>query len=677
MPYKIVHRSSGKWCVVNSQSGDERGCHNSRQQALAQLRALYVHVPDARKDIELEDLLDEMPEMLEKATKKESDGEHPSSHYLVVEDAQSPLTWHLRVRNAAGDLDHRLMGAAWAALHGGYRGNTYGGPNKETAIAKLRRLYASEDMPVPGEGKALDDDMDEKQYPYLSEAVLAPSGPTSFDEFDQMMTAQEQADKIWNLNGVFRRIIDNIVYSMDVKDKVAALSSAVEDYAGRLKQLSSDTVDEMKAAMGFKKAQVKQENGMDFYAKDYAFVPNPELPSTWKLRLSESPGKITVAQLGRAAAALSPGGFRGNRVEIPASALSAIKRRIRYEYQKLGVPPAKIPPSVREDTSKQGFMVWKDGEIYRWLAVYSNYFRDDDFPAEILSQKAHVAFHQAVEDGLFDYPELWHWHKPGTRFGKAEHLSYVDGFALAAGTIDKGHEDEAEALMGVPFELGVSHGMPLKWIVRNAADPTVIDFYVSTEISVLPKEAAANKHTGFVLLGHQETDPMPLTAKQRDYFKLILSEDQLASLEKNLQDESEIAAQVEGRDSKETSDPPAETEPPAGVPVTSEGVAEAVAAVMEPLVKVMSGLNERLNGLEAQLKELQVSETTRIAKAAESTPRASIEELIRQRVFGNVEAKVAKDAPLASQAPQETEPLKEPISGVGWLDGIIRGGTTG
>jgi len=41
------------------------------------------------------------------------------------------------------------MGAAWAALHGGYRGNTYDGPGKQDAISKLRSLYEREKMPVP------------------------------------------------------------------------------------------------------------------------------------------------------------------------------------------------------------------------------------------------------------------------------------------------------------------------------------------------------------------------------------------------------------------------------------------------------------------------------------------------------------------------------------------------
>jgi hypothetical protein len=69
--------------------------------------------------------------------------------YLVTEEDG---TGHLPVRDSDdGALNHHLMGAAWAALHGGYRGNKYQGPDKEKAIAKLKALYKSEGMPLPSE----------------------------------------------------------------------------------------------------------------------------------------------------------------------------------------------------------------------------------------------------------------------------------------------------------------------------------------------------------------------------------------------------------------------------------------------------------------------------------------------------------------------------------------------
>lgn len=125
----------------------------------------YFKIPYSQKDdeitfapkdkwVEMEKIPEswrEKTKSFKAVTKKEKDGNHPASHYLVVEDPEKTTTWHLRVRNVSGDLDHRLMGAAWAALHGGYRGNKYEGPGKQEAIRKLRKLYSREDMEMPDE----------------------------------------------------------------------------------------------------------------------------------------------------------------------------------------------------------------------------------------------------------------------------------------------------------------------------------------------------------------------------------------------------------------------------------------------------------------------------------------------------------------------------------------------
>jgi hypothetical protein len=64
---------------------------------------------------------------------------------------------HLPVSGEDGKADHRLMGAAWAALHGGYRGSKYEGPGKEKALAKLKALYKSEGMETPAESQLASD----------------------------------------------------------------------------------------------------------------------------------------------------------------------------------------------------------------------------------------------------------------------------------------------------------------------------------------------------------------------------------------------------------------------------------------------------------------------------------------------------------------------------------------
>ena len=117
----------------------------------------------------------------------------------------------------------------------------------------------------------------------------------------------------------------------------------------------SDAVDlalsALDEAMKWVKLQeaTKTEDGESYPASAFAYVPDSNKPSGWKLRLWESPEKKeTVAQVGRAAAAFSPGGFRGQRVQIPASAVAGVKAKIRAAYRKLGVKPEDMSKWVQE-----------------------------------------------------------------------------------------------------------------------------------------------------------------------------------------------------------------------------------------------------------------------------------------------------------------------------------------
>ncbi len=112
--------------------------------------------------------------------------------------------------------------------------------------------------------------------------------------------------------------------------------------------LSFVFADETASSLEAQDTPMKTEGGARYPAEAYAYVPDPEKTSTWKLRLWETPEKkVTRAQLGRAAAAFSPGGFRGRKVQIPQSDIAKVKRRIRAEYRALGVKPKEIPIWVK------------------------------------------------------------------------------------------------------------------------------------------------------------------------------------------------------------------------------------------------------------------------------------------------------------------------------------------
>jgi hypothetical protein len=103
----------------------------------------------------------------------------------------------------------------------------------------------------------------------------------------------------------------------------------------------------------------KTEEGKQFPSSAYLVVPDPNTPSTWKLRIWETPeSKVTVAQLGRAAAALSPGGFRGNPVQLTPEERSSAMAKLRALYKAQNVADDAMPPHVKasetEDPSPEG-----------------------------------------------------------------------------------------------------------------------------------------------------------------------------------------------------------------------------------------------------------------------------------------------------------------------------------
>jgi hypothetical protein len=52
MPWVVVKKGNQS-CVVNKQNGSVKGCHATRREALAQLRAIYANTKDeewAKKD---------------------------------------------------------------------------------------------------------------------------------------------------------------------------------------------------------------------------------------------------------------------------------------------------------------------------------------------------------------------------------------------------------------------------------------------------------------------------------------------------------------------------------------------------------------------------------------------------------------------------------------------------
>jgi len=302
----------------------------------------------------------------------------------------------------------------------------------------------------------------------------------------------------------------------------------------------------------------------------------------------------------------------------------------------------------------------EDGR-YRWVARYSNNFRDDDNPPEIIAEKSHRRFVELVDKGEAPMPELWLWHVKEWRWGVADFVAWDDeGFAVASGTVDEGKENVAETMMVIPPEsLRVSHGMPKDSIVRDDDDPSVIVQHTSKEISPLPAGAAANKLTDFTIL-KEGTMAIP-QGKKDELVELGLSADLLEQLEAaNVADAKE--AEESGIEHKETD---GETGPAveASEPTTEEAPAEPAPVAREEMAGVLTQIGEAIQGLNAQIEAL-AGEVKAIKEEKEVEEEHTLADLFK-RAVGHEDAREDGRSKLAKSKPKETEPAEQKtISGV-------------
>ncbi|MBU2249597.1 MAG: ChaB family protein [Gammaproteobacteria bacterium] len=137
--------------------------------------------------------------------------------------------------------------------------------------------------------------------------------------------------------------------------KILALCQELLDSEEPEEKAAKEALKEARATLAWLKEQgaTKTEDGASYPAAAFAYVPDPETPSGWKLRIWESlERQVTRGQLGKSAAALSPGGSLGKTSQMPATEVSAAKRKIRAEYRRLEVPDEEIPRWVKETESR-------------------------------------------------------------------------------------------------------------------------------------------------------------------------------------------------------------------------------------------------------------------------------------------------------------------------------------
>lgn len=118
------------------------------------------------------------------------------------------------------------------------------------------------------------------------------------------------------------------------------------------------------ALLTFGAKKTKTENGVDFPASAYAYVPDPNDPATWSVRLWESPSsKETPAQVDSAAASFAS--------SVPPGALAGVKRKVRSAWLRVhkDARAAEMPEAVKLSAN---FSVRDDtaGEVHKWGKIF-------------------------------------------------------------------------------------------------------------------------------------------------------------------------------------------------------------------------------------------------------------------------------------------------------------------
>jgi hypothetical protein len=344
-----------------------------------------------------------------------------------------------------------------------------------------------------------------------------------------------------------------------------------------------------------------------------------------------------------------------------------------------------------EPVNDTGISVWKEGNQYWWMARYSNKFRDNDNPPEIISSESHKRFEKMVKEGQAPLPELWLWHKKEWKVGNAHGIAYDElGFAVALGTFDAGKEYVAEALIKSKEPIKVSHGMPKNTIKYDEIDSTIIVEHETREISPLPAWAAANKLTGFVVLNlesKEESMAIPDETKQEWISKLGIKPETLEGLEAANAADADKAVS-EGLESKEAevteeAQPATQetvTEPAPEPEVKSEEVFTLTAeqlriAVTEAVATVVSPIQEQINALEAGIKELKETGDKR-DEVLKGTPTASLSALLgqfAQSAIGASETRVDGRTSLAQSKPKETAAQNVGRTKIPFIDDMLAG----
>lgn len=217
----------------------------------------------------------------------------------------------------------RAMATAWTAVKGKYEKNADGEWVAKEATMTTKKK--AQDRPTEAELKAKLTQV----YDMIVKEAAARLMPEDTARIQSIMAMCQEL--------LGEDIIPDQPMQPEIENKFAVAQSEAEKVLGILQDREIG----------------KTEDGEMYPASAFAYVPDATVPSGWKLRLWEdATKKVTRTQLGKVAATLSPGGYRGIKADIPASEVAPVKLTVRSAYKALGIADEEIPKWVKESEQR-------------------------------------------------------------------------------------------------------------------------------------------------------------------------------------------------------------------------------------------------------------------------------------------------------------------------------------
>ena len=382
---------------------------------------------------------------------------------------------------------------------------------------------------------------------------------------------------------------------------------------------------------------------------DFAYVPDKETPSSWKLPIhDEQHARLALAAIGS-----NPP--HGNKVQIPAANMPTVRKKVEAAIRKFVTDKTEVKrllggkslldqfidfiggKSTDAEVTEDGFKVLPDG---RWRAWWTNNAKDR--VGENFSAKAIDAYIARVDAGKVPYPELWYKHLP-MRMGKADALARIGYMTFATGKFyDTPVGQKGRAYLEAEQKAGHgktnSHGYLYP---TNLLKKGVYNAFNTFEISVLDPGEEANPYTNFEV----KTMFAKLDEKKFEELKHIFGEEAV----RNLQDFGETTSKglenTPGVDLKSFSSFE-------GVEVEDKTAHAAVKALGEATLEGMKRIGDRLDAIAESVKTVQTTVDEKVNASAKAV--ADLKAFVESELSFTPRASKAAETRLAADNKQVT-----------------------